>query len=481
MGASPQRPQPAVQWLSYVDAGMKAIGVAWDAWRTTRIGAGAVTARQAVRLQALVAHARARSRFYAELYRGVPAGPLSLADLSMLPAVQKSQLMARFDDWVTDPRLTRTGVSAFVADPANIGHDLLDEYVVFTTSGSTAEPALLIQDRRAVAVMFGLTYARSAGVLPPGLLLRVLSRGARQAAVFATGGHFVSTVMFERRLRAHPVRRRYSRFFSVLDPLPRIVANLNEFQPVLLGTYASVLSVLIGEQEAGRLNIHPLAITSGGELLLPSVKRRAQEVFGCTVTETYNASEATPLSLPCRRGRLHLNTDWYLVEPVDASGSPVPSGQRSDSLLLTNLANYVQPLIRYEMGDSVVIGAEPCPCGSPLPTVTPEGRTDELLRLPGREGEEVVVLPMAIATVVEETPGVLRYQIIQTTPAELTIRLDEDHGRDRSAVWKEVNRRLNIFLADQGAGPVILALADQRPQAHPRNGKLRHVVRDARR
>lgn len=467
--------------VSYVGGGMKAFGVAWDAWRTTHGGAGAVAARQPPRLQALVAHARTHSGFYAEHYRGVPDGPVSLAALPSLPAVSKAELMARFDEWVTDPRLTRTGVSAFVADPANIGRDLFGEYVVFTTSGSTAEPALLIQDRRAMAVMFGLTYARSAGVLPPGLLLRVLGRGARQAAVFATGGHFVSTVMFERRLRAHPVRRRYSRFFSVLDPLPELVANLNEFQPVLLGTYASALSVLIGEQEAGRLNIHPLVISSGGELLLPSVRQRAREVFGCTVTETYNASEATPLSLPCRVGNLHLNTDWYLVEPIDASGEVVPAGQRSDSLLLTNLANYVQPLIRYEMGDSVVIGADPCPCGSPLPTVTPEGRTDELLKLPAREGGEVVLIPMAIATVVEETPGVLRYQILQTAPAGLTIRFDEDASSDRSTVWTEVNRRLTGFIAAQGAGPVTIELADQRPEVNPRSGKLRHVVRAIRR
>ncbi|TGD90713.1 phenylacetate--CoA ligase family protein [Mycolicibacterium sp. CH28] len=463
--------------MSYVDDGMKAFGVAWDAWRTTHGGAAAVAGRQARRLRALVAHARTHSRFYAEHYRGVPDGPVGPSALRSLPAVSKAELMTRFDEWVADPRLTRTAVSAFVADRANTGRDLFGEYVVFTTSGSTGEPALLIQDRRAMAVMFGLTYARSAGVLPPGLLLRVLGHGARQAAVFATGGHFVSTVMFERRLRAHPVRRRYSRFFSVLDPLPELVAHLNDFQPVLLGTYASALSVLIGEQEAGRLNINPLVITSGGELLLPSVRQRAQEVFGCVVTETYNASEATPLSLPCREGILHLNTDWYLVEPIDASGEVVPAGQRSDSLLLTNLANYVQPLIRYELGDSVVIGADTCACGSPLPTVTPEGRTDELLTLPARAGGAVMLIPMAIATVVEETPGVLRYQIVQTAPAELSVRLDEDAGSDRCAVWTEVHRRLEVFLADQRAGPVTIALAHERPEVNPRNGKLRHVLR----
>ena len=453
-----------------------AASVAWDAWRTTRGGAPIIAARQAVRLEALVAHARSASRFYAEQYRDLPAGCFKPADLRRLPPVHKPALMERFEEWVTDPRVTRAGIEAFVADLDNVGKDFLDQYVVFTTSGSTAEPALLVQDPRSIAVMMGLAYARSAGVLPLRLLPRILARGARQAAVFAQGGHFLTATMFARQLRTQPYRRRIARYFSILDPLPQLVEQLNGFQPALVSTYASALSVLIDEQEAGRLHISPVVISSGGELLLPSVQRRAEEAFGCVVVETYNASEATPLSLPCRLGRLHLNTDWFIVEPVDAAGNPVPTGHRSDTVLVTNLANYIQPVIRYELGDSVVIAAQPCACGNPLPTITPEGRTDEILRVPRAGTGEVVLLPMAIATVVEETPGVLRYQILQTAPATLAIRLDTDPGAGRARVWQRAHDRLDSFLRTQGAAGVTVELADERPQANPRNGKLRHVL-----
>src|SRR5688572_20945102 len=118
--------------------------------------------------------------------------------------------------------------------------------------------------------------------------------------------------------------------------------------------------------------------------------------------------------MPCRQGRLHVNSDWFIVEPVDTSGGPVPAGRRSDAVLVTNLANHVQPVIRYQLGDSVVLDAEPCPCASALPTIRVEGRTDEILRVPRTGGVEVVLLPMAVATVVEETPGVRRYQVLQT-------------------------------------------------------------------
>ena len=279
--------------------------------------------------------------------------------------------------------------------------------------------------------MTGLSYVRAVGALTPQLVARLLTRQPRQAAVFAGGGHFLSTTMFQRRLRTAPFRRRIARFYSVLDPLPQLVDQLNAFQPAFLRTYASGLAALTAEQEAGRLRISPLVITTGGELLSPAVQRRAGQAFGCLVNQSYAASEAMPLPLPCRYGRLHLNSDWFMLEPIDAEGRPVPPGTRSASLLVTNLANYVQPVIRYQLGDSVVISDWGCACGSPLATISVEGRTDEILRVPRTGGDEAVLLPMAVATVVEETRGVRRYQVLQTAADALTVRLDHDPGTDR--------------------------------------------------
>jgi phenylacetate-coenzyme A ligase PaaK-like adenylate-forming protein len=305
----------------------------------------------------------------------------------------------------------------------------------------------------------------------------MLARAPRQAAVFATGGHFLSTTMFERRLRLAPFRKRTTRFFSVLDPLPRLVAQLNAFQPAMLGTYASALAVLTAEQESGRLRISPLVITSGGELLTPAVQHRAEKAFGCLVNQTYGASEAIPLALPCRYGRLHLNSDWFVVEPIDAEGRPVPTGARSDGLLVTNLANYVQPVIRYQLGDSVIITDRRCACGSPLATIVVEGRTDEILQIPRVRGGEVVLLPMAVATVVEETRGVRRYQVLQTAADVFTVRLEHEPGTDRTQVWQRVSAGLTDLLRANNCDNVSLRLAEEPPQANSRSGKLRHVLR----
>jgi phenylacetate-coenzyme A ligase PaaK-like adenylate-forming protein len=455
-------------------AALTAAGVAWDAWRTARRGPHAIRARQRERLAALVGHARRKSRFYAELYRDLPPDAVELAGL---PPTTKSALMARFDDWVTDPEVTRSAVESFVADPNNLGAEFLDRYLVFTTSGSTGVPALLVQDKRALAVMTGLAYGRSATAVTPGLVRRTLGRGVRLAAIFATGGHFLTTTMFEHRQRLVPARRRVARFFSVQDPLPRLVEQLNAYQPTLIASYPSVLSVLADERLAGRLRLDPIMIVSGGELLPRTVRRRISSAFGCPVSETYSASEATPLAVPCRLGRLHVNADWFILEPMDATGAPVPAGQRSHSVLVTNLANYVQPIIRYDLGDSVVMDRQPCACDNPLPTIRVEGRTDEIIEMPRADGQPVALLPMALATVVEETPGVLRFQIVHTAPSTLAVRLQADPGSGRGQVWAAVRARLSGYLADQGLPAVGLELAAELPVPVAGSGKLRHVIR----
>lgn len=160
---------------------------------------------------------------------------------------------------------------------------------------------------------------------------------------------------------------------------------------------------------------------------------------------------------------------------MDEAYQPVPAGQTSHTVLLTNLANWVQPLIRYDLGDRVTVGPDPCPCGSPLPVIQVEGRRDEILQMPTREGHLILLSPMALSTVIEETSGVQRFQVIQTGPTTLRIRLDAEPGANEAQVWTELVSRLRTYLATQGIADVTLERASERPTPHPVSGKFRHV------
>jgi phenylacetate-coenzyme A ligase PaaK-like adenylate-forming protein len=160
---------------------------------------------------------------------------------------------------------------------------------------------------------------------------------------------------------------------------------------------------------------------------------------------------------------------------VDKSYEPVPAGQHSYTVLITNLANHVQPIIRYELGDSVTVDPDPCPCGSPLPSVQVIGRTDEILAFRLRNGTSIRVLPLALWSVIKETPGVLRFQAIQTGPAKLTIRLETKKLDDTNGVWQVLEQRVYDYLTMQGLVNVSVEQDPTPPARDARSGKFRHV------
>jgi phenylacetate-CoA ligase len=448
--------------------------IAWDTYRTAREGQAGVARRQQERLRDIVTYARAHSPYYSKLYRDVPQ-PLS--EIRQLPVVTKPELMSHFDDWVTDPAATKTNVEAFLADPRNIGRDYLERYVVCTTSGATGTPAILLHDHAALVIYNVLGYIRSLPValLSPRCVWAMVRGKARLAAVFVTGGHFLGNTMMARRIRKLPWRAKSQRLFSALAPLVELVADLNDFQPVVLGGYPSILETLAHEQNAGRLQIRPVLINAAGETLTPPKRQLIADAFGCRVGNYYGSSEAVGLTYECAAQRLHLNSDWYILEPVDDLNRPVPPGQLSNNVLLTNLANRIQPIIRYQLGDRVAIDTEPCVCGSPFPQIRVVGRTDDVLTFPTPQGGQVRVLPLAIATVAEETPGVSSYQLIQRRPSSLTVRLDVKNEVEEQAVWATLHNRLASFLSTQGAGSVTIEKAEEPPALHPRSGKFRQV------
>lgn len=443
----------------------------WDIWRATRGQRSAIEKRQRRRLAALVAWARSRSPYYAELYRNVAVEQVTL---SQLPPVSKRELMARFDDWVTDPVVTRTSVERFIADPARIGDLYLGRYVVWHTSGSTGVPVVLLQDRGAMGVFAALDAARAT---PTWFSWRDMATLWRHggAAIIATGGHYTAAVKIERRRRTRPWRRGRMRVLDAATSLPELVRELNTLRPALVGAYATTLTLLAYEQEAGRLRIDPILVHSSGETLAADTRARIEAAFHCRVRETYSAAEAIALAYTCEHGWFHVNEDWVIVEPVDRSYQPTPPGQRSHSVLITNLANRVQPILRYDLNDRALVKPEPCPCGSLLLALHIEGRTDEILSFPNPEGEAIHLLPMALYIVGRTTPGVQRHQLIQTGRERLTVRLEAEAGTDHGAVWNALRERLRAYLAGRGLPDVLVALDPEPPESDSRNGKFRRV------
>jgi phenylacetate-coenzyme A ligase PaaK-like adenylate-forming protein len=193
------------------------------------------------------------------------------------------------------------------------------------------------------------------------------------------------------------------------------------------------------------------------------------------VRNSYGASEFMSIAWECDQHRLHVNADWVILEPVDEQGQPMPFEEFSCTTLLTNLANLVQPLIRYDLGDRVKLHREACACGCTLPVIEVEGRQDDALVMAGRDGQPVTLLPLALTTVLEDQAGVFDFHVRQRDDRTLVLRLPMQ-GSDGVMAVARCRAVLKKFAFEQELKPI--HVLGELGQAVPRgrSGKAKRIV-----
>ena len=378
-------------------------------YRAERLSRGELEQLQQRRLNALVRFAKENSPYYRELFAEV-GEEFRLEDL---PPTSKPEMMANFDRVLTDSAITMRRIEEYTKDPDHIGRMIDGKYLVFKTSGSTGNPAVVLYDKPSIAVSSAVaalrTFARHED------LKAFMRHGKKTAGVFADHGFYLACGM-SRYLQLKMPGRQTKITVDVNAPEAQIIEELNAFAPAMLSGYPSNLALLADAEE---LRIHPDVVITGGELLTEAVKGKLKNKFSCTVQTHYSCTEAGEIACECREGHLHINEDWVIVEPVDRDGKPVGDGVLSDRVLVTNLANRIQPFIRYELTDRIIVHSEPCSCGRNTRWLEIEGRTDDTLTLENG----VKVAPMSLYRILEEVKGVRRFQLVQTAPDTLELRL----------------------------------------------------------
>jgi phenylacetate-CoA ligase len=337
---------------------------------------------QQQRLETVVRHAAARSPFYRRWFAQTGALGEDPVQLQRLPVLDKSLLMEHFDELVCDPRLRRERLLDW-AGLLTRDQLYLDRYRVLLTSGSSGRPGLFVYDAagwRSIATQF-LRSSSWAGLRPSLPRQRVAWLGGVTPSHISRQGAATVGIGLHRVLA-----------LPVTLPLPRLVEALNQFQPTYLNVYPSVAMWLADEQQAGRLRLSPQMLVTAAELRTPEMTRRLVDAFGVRPFDVYGTTEGLFGSECEQHQGIHLFEDTTLVENLDAEGRLVPAGQPGARLLVTNLYNLVQPLIRLEVTDLVTLDPDPCPCGRPLVrTSAIHGRSDDVLLGIGVQDPQITV------------------------------------------------------------------------------------------
>jgi len=359
-----------------------------QAWPAERL-----RALQQERLTALLRRAAAHVPYYRDLFRSHgfdAASPRSLDELAALPVLTKERVREAGDRLVDERRRERPGS-------------------VQWTSGSTGVPLAIHGDHRS-----------EAAALTPrvrGLRWHGIEYGAREAWVWRR---------FDR-----PLLQRVSHWLEnhMVWPLHGSVdeaaardfhARCLRFAPRLLFGNPSALSRLAYALEDAGLDGRRIGlrlVLGSGEPLLSSQAALLGRVFGAPVSAEYGCTEFGIVAFPCEHANAHWTAEHVILE---THPSATPGVQR---LMLTGLMNDTMPLIRYELGDEVLLGDGSCPCGRALPVVRRVvGRTSARLRLAdGRSFSSAEIEPLVEQALA--IPRVRQIRFVQTHVGSVTVEV----------------------------------------------------------
>jgi phenylacetate-CoA ligase len=421
------------------------------------------------RLEDIICYACEHSDFYRELYSSLGINRDNVCELAItdLPIVDKNIIMDNFDQVVCDKSIKKTALSAFINDPAGYDKRFMDQYTVIHTSGSSGNIGIYVYDEKDVNAINILFVKYVFSVRP---LLKMLPQ--RVAFLGAVNGHYAAYTAVSR------FRDYYIKFLpvSVETTLDQVINELNNFQPSILVAYSSMLYKIACAQMDGKLNIHPGAINTGGELLTPPQVKAAQEAFGVLPRSIYAASESIIIGAETAfSDGMYLFSDWNLVETLDSQDMPVPAKTYGQAVL-SNLYNYLMPLIRYRMDDVLNIDRSPVNKKLPFEVIEGiEGRTEEFLEF-NIDGTLIAIHPLVFVEFYVE--GLRQIQVIKKREDYFIARVSLI--QNNAEIIGTVRDRLQEILNNQHAAGKVSFDIEVTDDIHndPKTGKYKLVVND---
>lgn len=301
-----------------------------------------VRLRQDERLAPILRHAAATSEYYRERFAAVgfrPGSAISANDLHHLPLLTQAEAV-RHQEAMTSSRWRR---------------EQMTPYGTIDIDGRVAQLAC---DSR------GVEWRHAADMLADEW------SGWRLGDPVATvGGRPPITSGLKSRIRARLKDRRVH-----LDDEAMGAAELERFRtgwealaPTLLSGPAPALIRLAEDLGADSRSLQPTAVVVNGSRLRDAERAFLAQAFSARVFHRYTCAALGQVASECdTHKRLHVNAENIVVEILRPDDAPCAPGEFG-RIVVTDLANYGLPLIRYETGDSGALSLKACPCGRGLP------------------------------------------------------------------------------------------------------------------
>lgn len=254
-------------------------------------------------------------------------------------------------------------------------------------------------------------------------------------------------------------------YLDINAPIDEWIIKLREFKPNIVIGYPSAVKILGELLERGAVRLDVKRVISCGEPLGASLRKYMETVFACEVINIYAASESLALGVETRTsGGLLLFDDMNIIEAENGK------------MYLTCLYNFAQPLIRYEITDSLTI--KEAPDGGRYPFRMAEGllgRNEDIPWFEDGDGRREFLHPLAIEGFCME--GLKDYQFSQTGKDMFEMEAEIVAPNLKESVKKEMLGQMRKILKEKRLGYVqfYVNFVDE-IKADPATGKKRLVI-----
>ena len=220
-------------------------------------------------------------------------------------------------------------------------------------------------------------------------------------------------------------------------PVSQLARVLHRNVNASLYGFPSVFRLLLEET---RFKIPKIKrIISTGELLNDNLKKDLIEHFNCPVYNHYGSMEFNRISWDCTKQEgLHMDIDALAIEFIK-DGEQVNEDEDGD-IIISNLHNYIFPLIRYRQGDVGSFVKEKCSCGRGLPLMKNlRGRNNDYIVVDGNK----LISPVYLDVILGEIKGIIQYRLIQKSLGVFDIYMVKSSGYDKEGICMSVFKKIN--------------------------------------
>jgi phenylacetate-CoA ligase len=351
-----------------------------------------IEADQLNRLSALLASAESHVPYYREMFRtlGCRSRDIrTLKDFASIPFLTKDIIRERQKDMVREDMPE-------------------DKLIIGNSGGSTGVPLRFYRDRSVLDAAEAGTFRN--------LLQAGWEPGDMIAYFWGWNNQLDVMPSYEFELRQR-LRRSYQfdPFQSGPENMDRWLDKFDAIKPKVVFGYASTVARFAAHAESRKRRLPPVGgVFTTAEKLYPHQRDTISRVFNCRVYDCYGSSEVINIASECSRGRMHVNTDFVVLE-VDRSGT-VPG--ESTPFIVTGLWNHTMPFIRYRNEDCGELMEGACDCGSHFPLMQLRiSRVSDNFTFPGGK----VIHGEFFTHLMYGSEGISMFQFHQTAADSITL------------------------------------------------------------